>query len=373
MGSHPALPPGASSVATEATLSERTAAGANLEAAGADQAAGGSEVVAAVIGAGYLGARIVAELLLLGTRVSVYERGLAARGPHEAQEALDATVAGVLMDCHRQGLLDLAGMKPPPRGGHGPWVPLEGQRPRTARWCPSVQEAVHGAHVVVEAVPDDLGIKRTVFSEALAGAPPGVLLATSTLSLPLAKLQAAVQRPGEKPPRVVGLRFLAPVVFVPFVEVTLTAAQERGEDGEALLGLLGRWGKNAFVCDVQGAVDSRGNDFFEGIQRSAARLRLDPATARRRQAGEARLRRAHRMGAEEVARLSPAELFDFRGGAERCCVCLEADPCVTSLLCGHCVLCAACADLIASGTRRCPICRVRFAHAIKSAPTIASI
>mmetsp|Transcript_81752 Transcript_81752/g.243803 ORF Transcript_81752/g.243803 Transcript_81752/m.243803 type:complete len:428 (+) Transcript_81752:47-1330(+) len=337
---------------------------------GSCQSARGQLPVAAVIGTGFLGARIVAELLLLGSRVSVYERNLADRGSQEGQAAINSLVTEVVQMCNRQGLLELAGMTRPPESG-GPWAPYEGEEPREARWCASIAEAVRGADIVIEAVPDTTGIKTGVLSEALRAAPPGVLLATSTLSLPLVRLQKAVAdaalpagRGGAKNlPCVVGLRFLAPVVFVPFVEVTLTAAQKNGEEEEKLLSVLGRWGKNAFNCDVQGAVEGRGgNDFFEGIQRSAQRLRLESGVAARRQAGEARLRRAHHEGPQAVAALSASDLFDFEG--ETCCVCLEAKPTAKSLLCGHCVLCSQCAALIETGTRRCPICRARFMQAI---------
>ena len=37
--------------------------------------------------------------------------------------------------------------------------------------------------------------------------------------------------------------FLAPVVFIPFVEVTLTAEQEQGVDKADLVAMLQRWGK----------------------------------------------------------------------------------------------------------------------------------
>ena len=37
--------------------------------------------------------------------------------------------------------------------------------------------------------------------------------------------------------------FLSPVVFIPFVEVTLTAEQEMGPDKEDLVQMLQRWGK----------------------------------------------------------------------------------------------------------------------------------
>jgi hypothetical protein len=43
--------------------------------------------------------------------------------------------------------------------------------------------------------------------------------------------------------RVIGLRFLWPVVFVPFLEITLTASQSAGPTRRQVLDLLGYWHK----------------------------------------------------------------------------------------------------------------------------------
>ena len=48
-----------------------------------------------------------------------------------------------------------------------------------------------------------------------------------------------------------------------------------------------------------------------------------------------------------------------------CCICYEAAPSVPSMLCGHKALCAACATVVESGTRQCPLCRERFVRKIE--------
>lgn len=322
---------------------------------------------AAVIGAGYLGARIITELLLLGSDVAVYDRSLVQKGAAAGQTELDRVVAMLVHECQQQGLTQEAGMLP--HVGMGVYAPYDENRPRRARLCTTVKEAVLKAHIVVEAVPDHLAIKQDVFSEALSSAPEGVLLATSTLSLSLAKIQDAIKKPGAPPPRVVGLRFLAPVLFIPFVEITLTSKQVHGvqqDHRDALIGVITRWGKSCFVCDLEGAAEGdEGDGINECLRRSAARLRLDTAIAQRRQKGEARLRRAYRDGPEAIAALTSADLYDF-GGEDRCCICLDNEPVVSSLLCGHCVLCPSCADHVDLFQKRCPVCRVRFARAVHS-------
>lgn len=76
-------------------------------------------------------------------------------------------------------------------------------------------EAVDGADIVVEAVPEDLDLKRSVFREIEEAAPAGAVLATNTSSLPVGEIAAAV----ETPSRVVGAHFFNPVHAMDLVEV----------------------------------------------------------------------------------------------------------------------------------------------------------
>eukprot|EP00931_Biecheleriopsis_adriatica_P117908 TRINITY_DN9338_c0_g1_i1.p1 TRINITY_DN9338_c0_g1~~TRINITY_DN9338_c0_g1_i1.p1 ORF type:complete len:353 (-),score=54.68 TRINITY_DN9338_c0_g1_i1:169-1227(-) len=301
----------------------------------------------AVIGAGHLGLRIITELLLVGSEVAVFDQGIAKiPGEGRAQAELDSKVQETLAQCAR--LMSLADLTLAHVG-----------RPRFFK---SVAEASRNASIILEAVPDSIDIKSRVFAEAMSTARPGTLLATNTLSIPLAHLQEAVSRElrarklgGQ--PRVVGLRFLWPVVFIPFAEVTLTKKQQQSSaDGKDLLEVLRIWGKAACVCDQSFAVDGtvERSSPFEG------RFLLDSKTALDRQVGEARLRGALRRGPEAVAALKPSDLFDFAGNESCCCVCFEAAPVVSSMLCGHTALCNECATMVERGTKQCPICRKRF-------------
>ncbi|CAE7377135.1 unnamed protein product [Symbiodinium pilosum] len=312
----------------------------------------------AVIGAGFLGARIITEMLLLGNKVAVFDQNIAKQ--RDPQTALNEVIGGLLMECDRQGLLGLAEMVPP-KGGK--WTPFSSEPPRQAKACSSVAEASRNAHIILEAVPDKLEIKTKVFSEAVSTARPGAILATNTLSIPLKNIQQAVASeiaggsplPAALRPRVMGLRFLSPVVFIPFVEVTLSAEQEKGVDKEDLTSMLRKWGKACFICDIQGAVDNADQDKIDFIRVARERLRLDTSTAQRRQVAEAKLRAAIRMG-PEVVRTASADLFT----ETKCCICLDAKPTVPSMLCGHVALCEDCAGVVESGTKQCPMCRERF-------------
>ena len=77
--------------------------------------------------------------------------------------------------------------------------------------------AVEGAELVVEAVPEDLDLKRDVFADVEADAPPDAILATNTSALSVTAIGAELDRPG----RFVGLHFFNPVHLMGLVEVVV--------------------------------------------------------------------------------------------------------------------------------------------------------
>jgi len=79
-------------------------------------------------------------------------------------------------------------------------------------------EDVAGAHVIIEAVVEDLAVKNALWKELDALSPPQTLFASNTSSLTIAAMAAAVARPD----RVVGLHFFNPVPVMPLVEVVRT-------------------------------------------------------------------------------------------------------------------------------------------------------
>jgi 3-hydroxybutyryl-CoA dehydrogenase len=80
---------------------------------------------------------------------------------------------------------------------------------------PDLARAVRDADVVIEAVVEDLDVKRRLFAELDRVAPGPALLATNTSSLSVAAVAAAVRDPG----RVVGLHFFNPAHAMKLVEV----------------------------------------------------------------------------------------------------------------------------------------------------------
>ncbi|WP_229051335.1 3-hydroxyacyl-CoA dehydrogenase family protein [Aeromicrobium sp. Leaf350] len=94
------------------------------------------------------------------------------------------------------------------------------------------REALGGVDVVVEAIAEDLEIKRELFRDLDRIAKPGAILATTTSSLSIADLAAQTGRPGD----VVGLHFFNPAPVMKLVEVVSadTTSAEVAETAKAL-------------------------------------------------------------------------------------------------------------------------------------------
>ncbi len=72
-----------------------------------------------------------------------------------------------------------------------------------------------GVGLVIEAVPEKLALKRTVFAALEALAPPAVPLASNSSSFPIGEIGAGLATQG----RMLGLHFFMPAHLVPAVEV----------------------------------------------------------------------------------------------------------------------------------------------------------
>ncbi len=90
---------------------------------------------------------------------------------------------------------------------------------------------------VLEAVPEDLDMKRTLFARLDALCGDGTILGSNTSSLSIAAIAASTRRPD----RVVGIHFFNPVAAMPLVEIvsgpeTSPATRERAAAFAAALG-----------------------------------------------------------------------------------------------------------------------------------------
>ena len=76
-------------------------------------------------------------------------------------------------------------------------------------------EAVEGAELVIEAVPEVMALKKRIFAEVEAAAGAGAVLATNTSSLSIDEMGAGLRRPE----RFLGLHFFNPVHIMALVEI----------------------------------------------------------------------------------------------------------------------------------------------------------
>jgi 3-hydroxyacyl-CoA dehydrogenase len=105
--------------------------------------------------------------------------------------------------------------------------------------------AVAGCDLVVEAVFEDLDVKRSVFAELDRVARPGAVLATNTSTLDVDAIAAATGRPGD----VVGMHFFSPANVMRLLEVV--RAGRTSDDVLATAMAVGqRAGKTTVVARV---------------------------------------------------------------------------------------------------------------------------
>ena len=92
--------------------------------------------------------------------------------------------------------------------------------------------------LVIEAVPEDLALKRKVFADLGASQPATTILATNTSSIDIAAIADAVIHPE----RVVGLHFFNPPPVMALVEV-VHGVRTSGAVLDAAVDLMRAWGK----------------------------------------------------------------------------------------------------------------------------------
>lgn len=110
-----------------------------------------------------------------------------------------------------------------------------------------------GCGLVVEAIVEDLGVKKQVFAELDSLVSAGAILATNTSSLSVTAIAAACQQPG----RVIGLHFFNPAPLMPLVEVVPGLATADGLAATCKT-LMEAWGKSPVICkDTPGFIVNR--------------------------------------------------------------------------------------------------------------------
>ena len=116
-----------------------------------------------------------------------------------------------------------------------------------------MSEAVEGSEIVIEAVPEKMELKKSIFEELGVMAPSNAVLATNTSGLPISEIASHTSCPE----RVIGMHFFNPVPLMQLLEIvrheavderTVSIAEEVGE-------ALGK--TTILVRDVPGFATSR--------------------------------------------------------------------------------------------------------------------
>jgi len=104
--------------------------------------------------------------------------------------------------------------------------------------------ALAAAQIVVEAVPEDLGLKAGIFAALDRACAPEDILATNTSTLSITEIATHTKRPD----RVIGLHFLHPAPLVPLVEVVrgLSTSDETYATAREFVRVLGKTAVEVF-------------------------------------------------------------------------------------------------------------------------------
>lgn len=138
------------------------------------------------------------------------------------QICMTAANAGYKVQCFdpQEGSLDRALDKVRPRAEASkrpPLVPLERwESCRKSIVCySSMEKALEGADLVIEAVPEELELKRKTWVQMGRWAPARAILATNSSSIPVSRLEEA----GGRPERSLNIHFYQPLLGMHIVDV----------------------------------------------------------------------------------------------------------------------------------------------------------
>jgi 3-hydroxyacyl-CoA dehydrogenase len=178
-----------------------------------------------VIGGGTMGAGIAVALLDAGLPVVMVERDAEnlARGRVNVEKVYDGLIAkGRIDDVQKQAVL--------------------------ARYSGSLDyAALAQADLVIEAVFEDMAVKKAVFAELDRVCKPGAVLATNTSYLDINELAASIARPAD----VLGLHFFSPANIMKLLEIVVPkqVSADVVATGFALAKRLKKIAVRAGVCD----------------------------------------------------------------------------------------------------------------------------
>lgn len=121
------------------------------------------------------------------------------------------------------------------------------------RGTTSIEEAVSGADMVIEAVIEDMSLKQEVFAVLDRLCPAGVILTSNTSTLSITKIASITKHPE----RVLGTHFFSPVPVMKLVEV-ISGEKTDGQVFAAVMEIMTALGKTPVKSkDVPGFIVNR--------------------------------------------------------------------------------------------------------------------
>jgi 3-hydroxyacyl-CoA dehydrogenase len=179
-----------------------------------------------VVGGGLMGSGIATAALLSHLPVVVIEQN------QEAADKARATITKNLSSAVKRGKM------------------TEGQRDQLLEHgltCAVGYDALSDVDLVIEAVFEDMGVKKAVFAELDRVMKPGAVMATNTSYLDINEIAASTSRPFD----VIGLHFFSPAHIMKLLEIVVAdqTAADVTATGFALAKLLRKTPVRAGVCD----------------------------------------------------------------------------------------------------------------------------
>ncbi|MEN6464164.1 MAG: 3-hydroxyacyl-CoA dehydrogenase family protein [Syntrophaceae bacterium] len=232
----------------------------------------------AVIGAGTMGHGIAQAAIFAGCTVTLYDI---------AQPMLDRAVAVVNENIDKRFV------------AKGKITKEEGEAIKgRLKTTTSLEDAAAHADFVVEAVPENLELKKSIFAQLDKLCPPHAILATNTSVLPVTAMAGATERKG----KCIGTHFFNPAAVMKLVEVVMPIGVAE-ETVETTMELCRKMGKTPVrTKDVPGFIVNR---LLGPLYMEAAQIVLEGTATAEDIDTAMKLGAGHPMG--------PCELADFGG------------------------------------------------------------
>jgi enoyl-CoA hydratase / 3-hydroxyacyl-CoA dehydrogenase len=117
-----------------------------------------------------------------------------------------------------------------------------------------LEQSLQGSNLVIEAVPEDLNLKKKVYEEIEKFATDDMIFASNTSTLPISEISAFTTRPD----KFIGLHFFNPPQLMPLVEI-IPGLKTEQQVTDLAINLVNEVKKTPIVCkkDVPGFIVNR--------------------------------------------------------------------------------------------------------------------